>query len=274
MNNFFNPDNRLMRALSRLFDLMILNIITVALCIPVITAGAALTAMHAVLIQIVEDREGYIIRGYFVKFRENFKKATLIWLIVLVVSVLLALDFRIVNAIEGSMGSVMTTALTVVAVIYVMIVQYVFPLTARYENTLRGTFDTAVRVSIAFFPRTAAMVIISIAVAVVGYRYMQYALPLLFLLGISGTSYLCAQLYVPIFHKLEPAKPDEEADRGSELPDIDDTPDYDSPLYAGEPTFADGNAEFADAADLSAPASPAEPPASAAENSAAENGDE
>ena len=56
MNDFFNPDNRFMRALSRLFDLMILNFFTLLLCIPIITAGASITAMHSVLIQMAEDR--------------------------------------------------------------------------------------------------------------------------------------------------------------------------------------------------------------------------
>ncbi len=46
MDKLFNLDSPVMRALNKMADLLWLNVLTVLLCIPVITGGAALTAMH------------------------------------------------------------------------------------------------------------------------------------------------------------------------------------------------------------------------------------
>ncbi len=226
MGGLFNPDNRLMRALSRLFDLMILNLVTLLLCLPVITAGASVTAMHSVMIQMSEDREGYIIRTFFAKFKENFKQATIVWAVMLLMLILIFVDFRVTGVMEGSGGQAMRVVLIVLSLVFLLIGQYIFPLTARYTNTLTGTLDTAVRVSIGFFPKTVAMVVVNAAVLYLGYRYFFYILPLIILFGLTGPGYLCTQIYMTIFHKIEKNSgmvPDEE-DSGFETGDGGEDP--------------------------------------------------
>lgn len=48
----FDLDSPLMNVLNKMADLMWLNILTLICCIPVITAGAALTSMHYVALKI------------------------------------------------------------------------------------------------------------------------------------------------------------------------------------------------------------------------------
>ena len=43
--------------LNKVTDLLILNLVTLLLCLPVITAGAALTAMHYVLLKMGREEE-------------------------------------------------------------------------------------------------------------------------------------------------------------------------------------------------------------------------
>ncbi len=82
-----------MRGLSRLADMMILNILTLLLCIPVVTAGASLTAMYYVELKWARKEEGYVVKPFFREFKANFKQATGEWLIMLAVIAVLALDF-------------------------------------------------------------------------------------------------------------------------------------------------------------------------------------
>ena len=84
MGKIFDMDSPVMRVLNRVGDLLILNVLMIVCCIPVITAGAAFTAMHYVLLKIVRGEEGYLIRGFFKSFRSNFRQATLIWLLSLI----------------------------------------------------------------------------------------------------------------------------------------------------------------------------------------------
>ena len=55
MDKFFNMDGPVMRGLTRVFDLVLLNLLTVLCSIPLITIGASLAAMHSVLLKMVRN---------------------------------------------------------------------------------------------------------------------------------------------------------------------------------------------------------------------------
>ena len=74
-----------MAVLNKISDVMILNLITLVMCVPIITAGAALTAKDYMCYKLVKNEEGGILKGFFHSFKQNFKQATIIWLIMLVV---------------------------------------------------------------------------------------------------------------------------------------------------------------------------------------------
>lgn len=78
MNQILNPDNPVIRFLGRLFDLVVLNIIFLLLCIPVITIGASITSLYYVLLKIVRGEDPYILRSFFKAFRQNFFQSTVI----------------------------------------------------------------------------------------------------------------------------------------------------------------------------------------------------
>ena len=141
--DFLRPGSRFMNALGILANLMILNFLTLLLCLPLLTAGASLTAMHYVLLKIVKDEEPEIITEFFHSFKMNFKQATIIWIIMLAVYALLFVDWRIIR-MQGDEfpGIVIILLYGAIAVIY-MISLYVFPVLARYKNTIGGTFKTA-----------------------------------------------------------------------------------------------------------------------------------
>lgn len=79
MDRLFNMDNKLMRLLGKLANLVFLQLLTLICCLPIITAGASLTAMHKVLLQLRRDEEGSITKAFFHSFRINFRQATIIW---------------------------------------------------------------------------------------------------------------------------------------------------------------------------------------------------
>ena len=64
MRRFFNPENPIMCFLSKLFDLILLNFLFLLSCIPVITAGAALSALYYIVLKMQHDEEPSIIKGY------------------------------------------------------------------------------------------------------------------------------------------------------------------------------------------------------------------
>ena len=83
MGGFFSLDSKFMQAMSRVADLIILNVIYLVTCLPVVTIGAASTALYTVCFRLGTAREGSLVKGYFRAFRDEFRQATLIWLFLL-----------------------------------------------------------------------------------------------------------------------------------------------------------------------------------------------
>ena len=84
MHALFSPDSKFMTVMSRVGDLVILNLLVLLTSIPIFTIGASVTALYTVCFRFGTDREQPVFRSYFRAFRDNFKQATQIWLILLV----------------------------------------------------------------------------------------------------------------------------------------------------------------------------------------------
>ena len=90
---FFNLDSPLMKFLSRMTDILWLNILTVVCSIPIITAGASFTALHYVCLKMVRDEEGYITKTFFRSFKENLKQGIGATFVLAAVLGFIGLDF-------------------------------------------------------------------------------------------------------------------------------------------------------------------------------------
>lgn len=150
-------DSPLFQALGRMADLIILNIIFIICCIPVVTIGPSITALNYVAMKIAVNEEGSIIRSFFKSFRQNFRQALIIWILLLAFGGALFYNFY---TLWGSGGTVNRTVqvFSVIALIgYTMILVYVFPILSRFDNSIIKTLRNAMVLSVANFPHTIAM---------------------------------------------------------------------------------------------------------------------
>ena len=158
MSKLFRMDSPLMRFLTKIADLMVLNILFCVTSIPLITIGASWTALYSVTLKMVRDEEGSVSRSYFRSFRQNFKQATLLWLGVLVVLALLVLDIRVLNGMaEGTAPGLLRVGVEILALLGIMVLQYLFPSLARFEASLADTLKNACIMALAHLPKTALM---------------------------------------------------------------------------------------------------------------------
>ena len=210
MGSLFNLDSPVMRFLGRMADLLWLNVLTLLLCILVIPAGAALTALNYMCLKIVRGEDCYITKGFFKSFKENFKQATLIWLIVLVVIAVLYGDYRIITQSGIEFPMVLKILITAVTLVLALVYMYVFPVLSHYENTIRNTFKNAAIMALVSFPKTILMLVIwclPLATVLISERLFPFVL----FFGISVPTLLCAYLYNGTFKKFEPNLEDEAA---------------------------------------------------------------
>lgn len=206
MKKLFSIDNPLMKALTIAADLLLMNIFTVVLCIPVVTMGPAIIAMHEVVIHIVRGEEGYTIQPFFKAFAANFKKGALMSLILAVSAGILYVDYlAAVTYIP-----VMKVGIIAIGVIILAISFYAFALLARYENTFRGTLKNAALLAIGNFPKTLFMTVCSVGLWMVCIHFYKFGTPILLMFGFSLPCYINILLMNSVFHKLEGDEEDDE----------------------------------------------------------------
>lgn len=228
MGKLFDLDSPVMTFLSKMADLIILNFVTIICCLPVITIGASVTAMHYVALKIVRNEECYIVRAFFKSFKQNFKQATLMWLIMLLFIVIYVLDFFVLRYSTVVLPDWVRVLLLAVGVVAVFATKHAFPLLAKFENTIGRTFKNSLLVGVMILPKTVLMMVMSVVPLAVAI-YFPAAMPVVIMFGVSGPALFDAWLYNKTFKKFEPAEEaivsdeewtvaveDEETDEGAE----------------------------------------------------------
>ena len=195
-------DNVIVRALNKICDMVCLNVLWLICCIPVVTIGAATTALYTVMLKMVKNEEGYIFRGFFKAFKSNFKQSTIIWIILLLLGIVCWIDFRVAGVISGMAGIVLRSIFLLVGVVLFSVMIYVFPLTARYENTIRATFRNAVILTVGKLPYTILMIAVTVGAVIVSLwntATLMFALPLWFLIGGSLIAWINSYILRRVF---------------------------------------------------------------------------
>lgn len=190
---------QLKRLLNSAADLIILNLLTIVCCLPVVTIGAAWTACYTGILRIVRGQEtGIPARAYFVDFRKALRTATPAWLLALVCIFIIAGDYYFAVYVNNPPNRFFLVFSIVMATVLLLGLTWLFPLMARFENTMRGHIKNAFLMAAGTFPKTL------LAVAV---QLFFFALPLFFplllvylgwvwvILGLSLPLYITARIF-------------------------------------------------------------------------------
>ncbi|MBO5952706.1 MAG: YesL family protein [Oscillospiraceae bacterium] len=139
---FFSYESKFSQAMLKFCGACYLNLLWILCSLPVFTIGASTTALYYVTLKMVQDEESNITAMFFRAFRENFRQATTLWLIMLGIGLLLAGDGYILYHLHHSaagipavMWTLMLALIIVAAIAYVIVLMYLFPLVASVRNT-------------------------------------------------------------------------------------------------------------------------------------------
>ncbi len=175
MNRLFDVDNGFFRFMGKVFDMIVLNLITLVMCIPIITIGPSLTALYYVALKIVRDEEGYVVKGFFKSFKQNFKQGVLLEIICVVCALLLYVDLRVtynwMTQDSNYFIRLLFFALVGLALLAIVAVGYVFPILAKFENSTKKVLINSVMMSVRHLPYSILMVVITVGAGVLVYIY-------------------------------------------------------------------------------------------------------
>ena len=205
-----DPNSPLIQSLGKLSDIIFCNIMFVLFSLPIFTIGASLTALCNCMMKLIEDKEDALVaRDFWRAFKVNFKQSTALWLLVLLVILILVGFFYAANAVIDVLGRLYLVPYFLLVFLFLCIVQYVFPIQARYQLRIRDTLKNACLICIAALPWTLCALAVTF-----GFIYLTFVMMsadmCLFLWAVLGFAllvYLDSFFYKKAFQKLDPALP-------------------------------------------------------------------
>lgn len=210
MRSIFSYDGPLFRIAERLGNLVLLNLLYLIFCIPIITIGPATVALRYVTLKYAENTEDRVWAPFIHSFRQNLKQGILVGVITTALGAFLAWDLYLIYQIVDSgavVDKVMLFAVALACVLYLMCTAYVYPLLARFDNSLKQMFRTAIILAIRHLPATVCMAVISAApIVLLMYHPTTFliALTFYFLLGFATIALLQDKLIYRIFWQYTP----------------------------------------------------------------------
>lgn len=203
----FQYDKPFFRFMEKLWELMILNFIAVLFCLPLLTAGASMTALYYVTLKMAENRESHIYRSFLKAFRENLLQ-TLPLTAALTAAVVLTTSGIQYLYHEGAAGRIallpsqtavvlVSAVLAAVLLLLFILLLYVFALQARFVNPIWRTCLNAIRMGIRHLPATAFMLLVTFGF----YYIMVFTASWLLFWLLSGPIYIHSLVLSRIFRK-------------------------------------------------------------------------
>lgn len=231
MNNFFNPDNKVMIAIGHVADYMLLSILWIICSIPIFTIGASTTALYYTSLKIISGDETYITKDFFRSFKQNFKQATLLWLAFLVIGVLCVLDLIFYHQVDSTFGLVGLVVFLSITIMYVATLMYLFPYLSKFYCTFKQAIKSSFLLSVRHLGWTIVMVIADVAVVIAA---LYYTFLILFLPGII--CFLNGLVLHHVFKRYIPETTEENGDEFATIEEIEQRDAMTKTQAAGEAT--------------------------------------
>ncbi|MDR1638509.1 MAG: DUF624 domain-containing protein [Clostridiales bacterium] len=204
MGSFFSMDGPFYKVGSIVADIMLLSLYWFIFSIPIVTIGASTTAMYYVMTRKITNRDGYLFRDFFKGFKTNFKQATIIWLLALVVLAILTLNIMNIDLV-GSMKTLVFPVQICFMIELALVLIYIFPIISRFEVKLKESFKFAFFMANRHLLTSLGCIVIAVLVLLAIYMY-----PLIFLVAIGIYVYLTSFLMIRVFKKYRPEIAEEE----------------------------------------------------------------
>lgn len=205
MQLFFSPDSKFTQIIARFCDIVVLNVLYVLTCLPLFTVGAANAALYTVVFRMDTDREERLFSTYFRAFRENFRQATGIWLILVLFAAASCVNMVRFSDLGGTLGYFLFLFAMLILLMVALTMSYVFPLLSQFRSTGRDSLKNALLLCVAHLPRSIIVAIINIfpwtLLLLNLYTFMQLLFVWAFMY-FAAAAYFNSRILKPVFDSL------------------------------------------------------------------------
>ena len=198
MGKLLDYENPILSFMSKLVDLMLLNVLTILCCVPIVTIGVSITAAHYTALKMHRG-ESYVWRNFWESFKENFKQSTIIWIIFAMFFMVEYLAFITLSNGTTETDLTMQGVIIATGVFGVCFMLWVFPLQSKFVNKIWKTIYTSFVMTFKHIIRTVLL----LALFVLPFLLPAEGFPVILLFGFSVPIYLSAIIYNKPFKKME-----------------------------------------------------------------------
>jgi uncharacterized membrane protein YesL len=197
-----DPDSRAHGGVSTFLTFVALNLLYNPVCLPIVTIGAATSALYEVAIRYSDDESGRPLKDFFPAFRTNFGRATALMLCLLLPAVLLGVSSVFWFAHPALFAGVAGVLAIVGAVYLFAAFLYAMAQVAYFRNTVRQTLKNALLLPAAEPVRTLGVLVIPVTAVALTILFPPVAV-LVTTIGFSVGAYATAFLFRSVFTRHE-----------------------------------------------------------------------
>lgn len=162
------PDSLLIRFLTRVCDLLFLNIVLVLSCATVVFSGAAVTSLYTITLKMIRGEDCAPVRDFFRALRGGFLPSCPATILMFADVTLLAVLRSALYAETPLMPPALFVLLAIIAVFLTALLSWLFPLLARFENTFSRHLGNAARLAVVNLPVTFLLTIVNLLPLLLG----------------------------------------------------------------------------------------------------------
>lgn len=176
MGNFFNLDNPFFRFMGKVFDVIMLSVVFIVVCIPVITIGPALSALYYSSVKAIRRDRSYPVREFFKAFKRDFRQSFFVGFFLMLFGIIIYVDTRFaIEYIKTGLTNLRYIYL-IIGIVISFIAVYIFPLISRFSLKTLQLFKLAFYLAIRHFLTTLVSVILLLGAALLVYLSAGLAL--------------------------------------------------------------------------------------------------
>jgi len=175
MHTLFNPENKFWNFMGKITDVACMSLLWLITSLPIVTVGASTAAFYSFTLDAVQDMEGGVWSSYFSAFRENFKKATAIWLLQLVLLVFLSVNLYAAwnfYLAKGILGLGLFSLALFGVIVCVCTGLYLYPILVAYDFPVKKVITDSFVMAVGN-PHVTISVLVLFFLAGVGIYYIS-----------------------------------------------------------------------------------------------------
>ncbi len=201
--NLMNEDNVVSIWLNTIGDIVIANLLFAVCCLPIVTIGPALCALHHCMLRTVKGNNNGTVKTFFRALRENFFQSLLIWLGILAVIAILLVNIRFLRQMPETMFRTVLLYLSyALGVLTAIVFLYIFAVIAAFAGPIKHHFKNSILFAFMHFPSTMLIALVSLLPMYMTYQDLELFPMYAFCwasFGFGLTAYIDALMFYRMF---------------------------------------------------------------------------